>query len=134
MNSPRGNKATGIEYIDGSTGQRTVAKASRLVVLSAGTFGSPTILQRQVSPKYNSGVLTVLSRSGIGNADLLKKHEIEILTDLPGVGEHYIGTSSLPHASWRAYIIFQTTIPASRHTWLAMTLIQWMLFFEEMKR
>ncbi|KAF8338384.1 GMC oxidoreductase-domain-containing protein [Amanita rubescens] len=72
------NKATGIEYIDGSTGQRSVAKASRLVVLSAGTFGSPTILQR----------------SGIGNADLLKKHEIEMLTDLPGVGEHYIDHNS----------------------------------------
>ena len=39
-------KATGVEYVDGPTGQRTIAKASRLVVLSAGAFGSPTILQR----------------------------------------------------------------------------------------
>ncbi|KAF8335164.1 GMC oxidoreductase-domain-containing protein [Amanita rubescens] len=67
-------KATGVGYIDESTSQRNTAKASRLVVLSAGTFGSPTILQR----------------SGIGNADLLKKYDIEPLVDLPGVGENYM--------------------------------------------
>ena len=39
-------KATGVEYADGPTGQKKIAKASRLVVLSAGAFGSPTILQR----------------------------------------------------------------------------------------
>jgi len=67
-----GLKATGVEYVDGPSGQRNVAKASRLVVLSAGAFGSPTILQR----------------SGIGNVDLLKKHGIEPLVDLPGVGQN----------------------------------------------
>ena len=41
-----GIRAVGVEYIDGSGGQVAVAKASRLVVLSAGAFGSPTILQR----------------------------------------------------------------------------------------
>lgn len=46
-------KATGVEYVDESTSQRTTAKASRLVVLSGGAFGSPTILQRQESLQYN---------------------------------------------------------------------------------
>ncbi|KAF8676398.1 hypothetical protein AX14_004897, partial [Amanita brunnescens Koide BX004] len=40
-----GTRAVGVEYIDASGGQLAVAKASRLVVLSAGAFGSPTILQ-----------------------------------------------------------------------------------------
>ena len=42
----RGTRAVGVEYINGSCGQVGVARASRLVVLSAGAFGSPTILQR----------------------------------------------------------------------------------------
>jgi len=42
----RGTRAVGVEYINGSGGQIAIAKASRLVVLSAGAFGSPTILQR----------------------------------------------------------------------------------------
>jgi len=72
-------KATGVEYVDGPTGQRTIAKASRLVVLSAGAFGSPTILQR----------------SGIGNVDLLKKLDTEPLVDLPGVGQNYMDHNAL---------------------------------------
>ena len=43
----RGTRAVGVEYTNGSGGQVAIAKASRLVVLSAGAFGSPTILQRQ---------------------------------------------------------------------------------------
>ena len=47
----RDTRAVGVEYINGSGGQVAVAKASRLVVLSAGAFGSPTILQR-LDAKY----------------------------------------------------------------------------------
>ncbi|KAK2460295.1 hypothetical protein APHAL10511_007684 [Amanita phalloides] len=67
-------RAVGVEYVDGTGGQLFVASASRLVVLSAGAFGSPTILQR----------------SGIGNTDLLRKYDVNQLVDLPGVGEHYM--------------------------------------------
>ena len=42
----RGTRAVGVEYINGSGGQVAVAKTLRLIVLSAGAFGSPTILQR----------------------------------------------------------------------------------------
>ncbi|KAF8703963.1 hypothetical protein AX14_014082 [Amanita brunnescens Koide BX004] len=69
-----GTRAVGVEYINGPGGQVAIAKASRLVVLAAGAFGSPTILQR----------------SGIGGQDLLNKHDIKQVADLPGVGEHYM--------------------------------------------
>jgi len=41
-----------------------------------------------------SPILTNSSRSGIGNADLLKKYDIEPLVDLPGVGENYMGMTA----------------------------------------
>jgi alcohol oxidase len=42
----RGTRAVGVEYLDGPGGKKAVAKASRLVILSAGALGSPLILQR----------------------------------------------------------------------------------------
>ncbi|OAX31048.1 hypothetical protein K503DRAFT_704329, partial [Rhizopogon vinicolor AM-OR11-026] len=48
-------------------------RASKLVVVSAGAFGSPTILER----------------SGIGAEAVLKRCGIELLVNLPGVGENY---------------------------------------------
>ena len=53
---------------------RTV-RARKLVVVSAGTFGSPAILER----------------SGIGGKDILEKAGVPQIVDLPGVGEHYQG-------------------------------------------
>ena len=53
------------------TGQEMVtARASREVLLSAGSIGSPQILQL----------------SGIGPGELLKQHGIDVVHDLPGVG------------------------------------------------
>ena len=49
--------------------------ASRLVVIAAGAFGSPAILER----------------SGIGSKEILDKNGIPQIVDLPGVGEHYMG-------------------------------------------
>ncbi|KAF8622855.1 hypothetical protein AX15_006699 [Amanita polypyramis BW_CC] len=78
-----GDRAVGVEYVDGPGGQRTVAKASRLVVVSAGALGSPAILQR----------------SGIGSTQLLRKYDVRQLVDLPGVGEHYMDhdVASVPY-------------------------------------
>ncbi|KAF4613895.1 hypothetical protein D9613_007490 [Agrocybe pediades] len=54
--------------------QPTLVRASRLVVLSAGAFGTPSILER----------------SGVGSAEVLKKHGVKQIIDLPGVGENYM--------------------------------------------
>lgn len=51
------------------------ARATKLVVLSAGAFGSPGILER----------------SGIGAKGILEHNGIEQIVDLPGVGENYHG-------------------------------------------
>ncbi|KAG2037023.1 GMC oxidoreductase-domain-containing protein [Suillus americanus] len=51
----------------------SIVRASKLVIVSSGTFGSPTILER----------------SGIGAEAVLKRCGIEQLVNLPGVGENY---------------------------------------------
>ncbi|KAF7358559.1 Alcohol oxidase [Mycena venus] len=51
----------------------TIVKARKCVVLSSGTLGTPQILER----------------SGVGSAELLKKLDIKVVSDLPGVGEQY---------------------------------------------
>lgn len=51
---------------------RTV-RATKLVVISAGTFGSPGVLER----------------SGIGRRDVLEAAGVPVKVDLPGVGENY---------------------------------------------
>jgi choline dehydrogenase len=48
------------------------ARAMREVILAAGSIGSPQILQL----------------SGVGPADLLRKHGIPVVKELPGVGEN----------------------------------------------
>ncbi|KAF9478332.1 FAD/NAD(P)-binding domain-containing protein [Pholiota conissans] len=77
----RDTQATGIEYVDDSVSRGKgeissvkTARASRLVVLSAGSFGTPSILER----------------SGIGATSILEKNGVTQVVDLPGVGEHYL--------------------------------------------
>ncbi|KAF9489441.1 alcohol oxidase [Pleurotus eryngii] len=69
------HRAVGVEYTDASEHGAKVNSvyAKRLVVVSAGAFGSPAILQR----------------SGIGAKQLLKELDISEQVDLPGVGENY---------------------------------------------
>ncbi|MBX3534479.1 MAG: GMC family oxidoreductase N-terminal domain-containing protein [Xanthobacteraceae bacterium] len=66
----RSGRATGIEYIQNSV--RHEAKARKEVILSAGALQSPQLLQL----------------SGIGPAALLRQHGIQVVLDLPGVGEN----------------------------------------------
>lgn len=73
-----GQRATGVEYILGGRGGRVQQVLARHeVILSAGALNSPKILQL----------------SGIGPGDLLRRHGIPVLHDLPGVGrnlrDHY---------------------------------------------
>lgn len=65
-----GKRATGIEYIQ--NGQRKTALARKEVILSAGAFQSPQLLML----------------SGIGDANELKQHGIELVHHLPGVGKN----------------------------------------------
>jgi choline dehydrogenase len=66
---PDGTKrCTGVQVWDGH--EMVTASAAREVILSAGSIGSPQILQL----------------SGIGPAALLQRHGIEVAQDLPGVG------------------------------------------------
>lgn len=62
--------------------KRTIYKARKLVIVSAGTLSSPLILQR----------------SGIGDPEKLKKAGVKPLVDLPGVGlnfqDHYLTFST----------------------------------------
>ncbi len=70
-----GRVATGVEWLEGTAVRR--ARAEREVILSAGALQSPQLLQL----------------SGVGPADLLRRHGIAVVADLPGVGanlqDHY---------------------------------------------
>ncbi len=63
-----GTRAAGVEYQVGGVTQ--TVRANREVLLSAGAFNSPQILQR----------------SGVGPAALLQQHGIPVVLDAPGVG------------------------------------------------
>ncbi|KAJ7714137.1 GMC oxidoreductase-domain-containing protein [Mycena metata] len=68
------NRAVGIEYQTGGASSAMLAvHALRLVVVSAGAYCSPAILER----------------SGIGAREILEQHGISVVCDLPGVGQNY---------------------------------------------
>ena len=71
-----GKRAVGVEYLQ--DGVRKIAKARREVILAGGAINSPQLLQL----------------SGVGPGELLRDHGIEVIADLPGVGEnlqdHYV--------------------------------------------
>ncbi|MBW2377437.1 MAG: GMC family oxidoreductase N-terminal domain-containing protein, partial [Deltaproteobacteria bacterium] len=63
-------RAVGVEYEQ--SGNRVVARANREVILSGGAIGSPHLLML----------------SGVGPADHLREHGIEVQLDVPGVGKN----------------------------------------------
>ena len=71
-----GKRAVGVEYTQ--NGVRNIVRATREVILAGGAINSPQLLQL----------------SGIGPGALLAEHGIEVVVDLPGVGEnlqdHYV--------------------------------------------
>jgi len=70
-----GRRATGVEYDAGGATRIAIANAD--VIVAAGAFNSPQLLQL----------------SGLGPAELLRSHGIPVIADLPGVGadlnDHY---------------------------------------------
>ncbi|KAF8683343.1 Alcohol oxidase [Rhizoctonia solani] len=67
-----GKRAVGVEFARNKNAPRYRAKARKEVVLSAGAVHTPHILMN----------------SGIGPDSELKKHNIHVVHDLPGVGDH----------------------------------------------
>ncbi|KAF8632241.1 hypothetical protein AX15_001991 [Amanita polypyramis BW_CC] len=67
-------RATGVEFTRSKNGIRYQAHAKRDVILSAGAIHSPHILLL----------------SGVGPAEQLREHGIQVIHDLPGVGEHLV--------------------------------------------
>ncbi|MDP1585169.1 MAG: choline dehydrogenase [Bradyrhizobium sp.] len=63
-----GRRATGIEYRQ--NGALRTVRARREILISSGAYNSPQLLQL----------------SGVGPADLLKSHGIDVVLDAPGVG------------------------------------------------
>jgi len=63
-------RAIGVEYEQ--SGNRIVAHANREVIVSGGAIGSPHVLML----------------SGVGPADHLREHGIEVKIDVPGVGKN----------------------------------------------
>ena len=67
------SRAVGVTYRT-ATGEEREVRASKLVVLSSGAFGSPAILER----------------SGIGSSGVLRGAGVPIIQELPGVGNNYM--------------------------------------------
>jgi choline dehydrogenase len=67
----RDKEAVGVEFLRG--GGKQSVRATREVILAAGAYGSPQLLQL----------------SGVGPRDLLKGHGIDPIHVLPGVGENF---------------------------------------------
>jgi choline dehydrogenase len=70
-----GRRAVGVEYM--KDGGKHTARATAEVIISGGAFNSPQLLQL----------------SGVGPADLLRQHGIDVIADMKGVGadlqDHY---------------------------------------------
>lgn len=65
-------RALGVEYAAGDKAPRVLVTAKREVILCAGAIGSPHLLQL----------------SGVGRGEILKRHNVDVVKDLPGVGQH----------------------------------------------
>lgn len=91
-----GNKATGIETVDGKT-----FNARHEVVLSLGVKSPQTqnIPARELTRVQALNTPQILMLSGIGPAQELKKHGIKVKLDMPEIGQnlqdHCFSTATL---------------------------------------
>jgi choline dehydrogenase len=100
-------KATGIEYR--RAGGTVDARAAREVILSGGAFNSPQLLML----------------SGIGPADELRAHGIEVRVDSPGVGRNLSEHARVPvEFATRGSISFLNELRADR---VARSVLQWLV-------
>jgi len=81
-------RAVGVEY---RTPARLVrARAKHEVIVSGGVYGSPQLLML----------------SGLGPADHLKRHGIEVVRDMPGIGSHL-------HDHFNTYVAYRCAQPVT---------------------
>ena len=70
-------RACGVEYAPNSSLHPTATirtvRARKLVIISSGALGTPSVLER----------------SGLGKGEILNKTGINVIADLPGIGENY---------------------------------------------
>ncbi len=90
-----GKTAVGVEYLH--HGQTKVARATREVILSAGSIMSPAILKR----------------SGVGPDAELAEHGIPVIHALDGVGENLMDHLEL-------YVQYACTQPVSLFPWMSL--------------
>ena len=64
--------ATGVEYASDAAAARQTVSVKKEVILAGGTVGSPAVLMH----------------SGVGPSDVLTAAGVDVLLDLPGVGQH----------------------------------------------
>src|SRR5262249_49692481 len=74
-----GKKAVAVRYIDERSRTIHEVRAHKEVIVSGGTVNSPRLLQL----------------SGVGSGSLLKSLGIEVIHDLPAVGENFRGHCSV---------------------------------------
>lgn len=71
------NRAVGVEIRSATDAQNSKQvhkiKSKKMVVISAGTLGTPLLLER----------------SGVGDEKVLKKAGVDVVTNVPGVGENF---------------------------------------------
>ncbi|KAF6822536.1 choline dehydrogenase [Colletotrichum plurivorum] len=68
-----GKRAVGLEYLSNAGGDKVEVRAEKEVLLAAGALHTPQLLQL----------------SGIGGREFLESFGIEVVADLPGVGENF---------------------------------------------
>ncbi|RYP08362.1 hypothetical protein DL764_001931 [Monosporascus ibericus] len=83
-----GGRATGVAYRPNPAFQSTagsseassrIVKARKMVILCAGAFGTPLLLER----------------SGVGSPQVLERAGVQLLADVPGVGHDYLDHQSM---------------------------------------
>lgn len=88
--------ASGVEIA--SANNQTTIGVNKEVILSAGSYRSPIVLEY----------------SGIGNPDILLKHGIQSVVDLPGVGENLqdqmTGSITYTRSNRSSEVVFPATV------------------------
>jgi choline dehydrogenase len=95
-----GNRAVGVEYVAGRGAPERVTAGT--VVLCGGAFNTPQLLQL----------------SGIGNASELSALGVDVVRDLPGVGEHL-------QDHLEVYIQYACTQPVTMQRYLKRRYMPW---------